>query len=153
MNQRKSRKSLDKRLFYAISREVKSTLVGGSYKADDIAKAHSVSSETVRSVRRAGTWPKFVENKKARRVRQVELNTSKSPVLSQHPFVPRAAKVPPLTYVTREELDMALVGLRRDYERSEHRLDQMVTWVGKLEDRIASGKKPLYRRLFNRGRA
>jgi hypothetical protein len=78
MNQRKSRKSLDKRLFYAISREVKSTLVGGSYKADDIAKAHSVSSETVRSIRRAGTWPKFIENKKARRARVAKLQAQRT---------------------------------------------------------------------------
>lgn len=55
-----ARKRINKTKFYAINRDVK---VQGS-KVKTIASVHNVSEETVRTVRRAKTWPRFEAMKK-----------------------------------------------------------------------------------------
>jgi hypothetical protein len=49
--------------FHSINRDVKDAITSAKYNAFNIAKKHGVSDETVRSVRRAKTWPAFVTAK------------------------------------------------------------------------------------------
>lgn len=58
--------------FYSINRDIKAAVVTNSYDAIRIARKQSVSAETVRAVRRAGTWPKWQHIKAERNQRRVE---------------------------------------------------------------------------------
>ena len=49
--------------FYSINRDVKAAVAADNYNADEIARKHYVSRETVNAVRRAGTWPQWMRNK------------------------------------------------------------------------------------------
>jgi hypothetical protein len=72
MQQRNSRRSpVTRPLFRDIMRDVKIARVSG-VKTVDIAKYHNVSAETVRAVRRAGTWPQYERDKQARIQRVIE---------------------------------------------------------------------------------
>lgn len=87
-----ARKRINKSKFHAVNRDVK---VPGS-KVKTIAAVHNVSEETVRTVRRAKTWPRFEAMKKIK-------NEKRRPSM---PHTPLKAVVPvqrPLTPV--KELD------------------------------------------------
>ncbi|MCO4274293.1 hypothetical protein NG701_07600 [Pseudarthrobacter sp. HLT3-5] len=66
------RTRLTKQKFYAINRDLK---VHGKVK--DIAAVHSVSEETVRTVKRAKTWPRFEAMKKLKNEQRRPLEASK----------------------------------------------------------------------------
>jgi hypothetical protein len=55
-----ARKRINKQKFYAINRDVK--IPGSQVKS--IAAVHNVSEETVRTIKRAKTWPRFEDMKK-----------------------------------------------------------------------------------------
>lgn len=87
-----ARKRINKTKFHAINRDVK---VPGS-QVKTIAAVHNVSEETVRTVKRAKTWPRFEAMKKLK-------NEKRRPTM---PGTPLKAVVPvqqPLTPV--EKLD------------------------------------------------
>lgn len=54
-----ARKRINKTKFYAINRDVKA-----GYSVKCVASNHNVSEETVRTVKRAKTWPRFEAMKK-----------------------------------------------------------------------------------------
>jgi hypothetical protein len=71
MVDRKTRKSpLTKQMFWAIKRTINLAVVQRDYDAHKIALEHGVSDETVRAVRRTGTWPKYEAVKVARNLRR-----------------------------------------------------------------------------------
>lgn len=73
MVERKSRHSpITKVKFHEINRSIKAGLQGNAYSAAHLAEMHGTSAETVRAVRRAGTWPRYEQGKRDRRARQVE---------------------------------------------------------------------------------
>lgn len=61
-----ARKRINKTKFYAINRDVK---VPGS-QVKTVATAHNVSEETVRTIKRARTWPRFEAMKKLKNERR-----------------------------------------------------------------------------------
>lgn len=61
-----ARKRINKTKFHAINRDVK---VPGS-KVKAIASVHNVSEETVRTIKRAKTWPRFEAMKKLKNERR-----------------------------------------------------------------------------------
>lgn len=67
MVNRKTHKSpLTKQMFWEINRTITLSVVQRNYDAHRIALEHGVSDETVRGIRRTGTWPKYEEAKRAR---------------------------------------------------------------------------------------
>jgi hypothetical protein len=79
------RTRLTSRKFHAINRDLK---MHGKVK--DVAAVHSVSEETVRTVKRSKTWPRFEAMKKLR-VQQRRQREAAGPikVVVQQPLVPQ----------------------------------------------------------------
>lgn len=71
MQPTKTRQAITQKRFYTISRAIKGAVKANSYNANELAKWFGISPETVRAVRRAGTWPQFIRDKQARRARVV----------------------------------------------------------------------------------
>jgi hypothetical protein len=61
-----ARKRINKTKFYAINRDIK--IPGSAVKT--IAAVHNVSEETVRTIKRAKTWPRFEAAKKLKNERR-----------------------------------------------------------------------------------
>lgn len=69
-----TRKRLTKQIFYAINRDVKFGI-----KVSTIAIRHGVSEETVRTVKRSKTWPRFEATKKLK-------NEQRQPTVTNTPI-------------------------------------------------------------------
>jgi hypothetical protein len=122
-----SRKAIAKRKFYAINRDIKDARTTG-LKLSDIAKMHSVSYETVRTIRAAGTWPKFEEMKRSRNVQRAT-----------------GAKVPSINGMTADEATEALnqAGIAGGYvTRSDYRA--LARMYSNLHDRVSQLEKMVY---------
>lgn len=69
MEHQPRRSPLKRKEFLEISSKIKACRKLGIYNAARLAKESSVSQETIRAVRRAGTWPQWERDKEARRKR------------------------------------------------------------------------------------
>lgn len=71
MVKRKTERSpLTKPMFHEINRTIKKDVANGIYDAATVADIHGVSVGTVRTIARAGTWPKYQADKEARNERR-----------------------------------------------------------------------------------
>jgi hypothetical protein len=89
-----ARKRINKTKFYAINRDLKA---GG--KVQQIAAVQNVSEETVRTVRRAKTWPRFEAMKKLKNEKR-RPTVTKAPakaVLVQQSLSPDVAQLDEIT--------------------------------------------------------
>lgn len=92
MVDRKTRKSpLTKQMFWAIKRTISANLAVGTYDAHRIGLEHDVSDETVRAVRRTGTWPKYEAVKLARNLRRGRTHQVPVPPVAPWPLRGKSA--------------------------------------------------------------
>jgi hypothetical protein len=129
MEERKSKRSpVTRKKFLEISKHVKEGLRLGLYDAKDVADQYGVSAETIRAVRRAGTWPQWVRNKQ-----EVQRRRGRGP--SDIPPVAPSERV--VTFTLNQE----------DYENILHRLDRLEKHVSEIQKapRGLFGRKPKVR--------
>lgn len=130
MQQRKTKRTpVSKALFYAINRDIKEqNTYGNGGLVAIIAATHGVSDETVRAIRRAKTWPKYVEKKQDRRIREVAKATKTSPP-AEDAGLPEGEMV----VIPRYEYE----GLQRQLDILDDRTDLLVTWMKKIDTRVS----------------
>jgi hypothetical protein len=99
MQQQPKRSTIKRPLFLEMSRAIKDQLRLGVYNPERIAKGFNVSTETIRNVRAAGTWPQFERDKAERRKR----------ALSRRPLNAHGLQtVPPITIARPEPTKRSL---------------------------------------------
>lgn len=144
MQERKStRTPITRKKFLEINRDIKAaTGVRSSVVMSNLAIKHGVSRETVRTIKLAGTWPKFVLAKRDRRsVRAVLPNGTPLPETTGETDAPLGPRHP--SFVTREEQKHVIT-----------RINELSTYVERLSDRLQrvedSGKKRKSKRFWRR---
>jgi hypothetical protein len=142
----KTRTPISKIKFHSINRDVRAAVATNSYNANRIAGAQNVSAESVRSVKRTGTWPKFLEYKKANRSRQIigkiargKAAIAKADGVQHRPIGSFSAKpAQPTAYdEAYRGLEAKVARLQQQVQGEEERLDRVVDWVAKIDKRAS----------------
>ena len=69
---RSTRTPITQSLFLDVSRDIKRSVKEGSYNVKAMADWYSVSEQTVRAIRQAGTWPQWERDKQERRTNKAK---------------------------------------------------------------------------------
>lgn len=133
--------------FHSINRDIKRDVAAKRYKAKTIAAKHHVTPATVSAVRRAGTWPQYEADKRARLARTVELAKNRA---ANPSGVVRGVE-PVKESVDVDELLLHVKALRHDFQRleseqkhNERRIHGIIEWVDRIDNKAG-------RRWWHRG--
>lgn len=156
MQPTKTRQTITQKTFYSINRSIKEALKARTYSSTEIAKFWGVSPETVRAIRRAGTWPQFIRDKETRRARVVnrtgtsmaeaEMSAHLDKLNSALTDEPKANPDPTLEQRVR---DLEL-GLKDETKRAVQDVSEVHARVGRLDRTLREVKEVLPGRWLRR---
>lgn len=154
-------KRINKIKFLSINRDIKEALASGTYKTQAIADKHGIGVSTVRSIKRAKTWPAFVtakqnymalryRGKSARFEKAKQLHTATPTESDGAPDVTRKlATQSTAGSVDENRLSEEMKRVRGFVTRTEYRLllrtvQQQRERIERLEVEIAKSRRPLF---------
>lgn len=113
-----TRRAVTRKQFLQISRTIKDEVKNKTYRTEEVADYHHVSPATVRTIRRAGTWPSFEAVKAAKRgaAPSIDQLTASSSVATDKPLDKRVADLEEHIGLMEISLDHAHERLGDHYE-------------------------------------
>ena len=128
--------------FHSINRDIKAEIQNGTYDSSLIAAQQHVSTETVRAVRRAKTWPGFITAKQLKTTNDQRRKADafdKQDAVAQTKLgksLKRLAKNP-VQYVTTKQFTDAIDSLNGKIRHGQIRADTQKIILDKHEEKLS----------------